>query len=243
MNQEKILVIDDEIIIFEALSNYLQMEYQLFHALNGEEGLKLFEEHQPDLILLDIRMPVMDGFEFLKKMETTCDSSYSVIVLTGHARGKEIMRCFDMGISSFLRKPFNLYEVKGLIRQCLNAKQLYKVVQEKEKSIRSLIDRSLDMILFVDKHFNIVEFNPAAQAQFAYLPEEVMGRNWAILFSDSSQEALAKSVDVSTGNLSQEVHLRRKSGEMFPSFFSSFLILDEKGWGGWHGMPCAGYVG
>lgn len=119
-----ILVIDDDPGVFETVQDCLGDRFDLVHAGNGEEGLQLFKERDPDLIILDMRMPVMDGITFLERIHTTPDDLFSIIVLTGHAHGPEIKRCFDMGITAFLRKPFDFYELKGLVKQSIIAKNL-----------------------------------------------------------------------------------------------------------------------
>ena len=90
MNKDKILVIDDEPLIFDSIEDTLADEYQLCHAENGAVGLRLLQEFQPILVILDIRMPVMDGFEFLQQIGVSANDPFSVIVLSGHAAGSDI---------------------------------------------------------------------------------------------------------------------------------------------------------
>lgn len=129
--KHRILVVDDEEVVFKAISDSLMGEYDLIYAENGEKGIKLLEESSPDLVLLDYRMPGIDGAEFLRRVQLSSDDPFSVIVLTGHARGQEIAECFDLGITSFLRKPFNVYELNGLVKQSLRFKESEKKLREK----------------------------------------------------------------------------------------------------------------
>lgn len=220
MQKHTILVIDDEALIFDSIQYTLEGDYTLYHAENGQVGLSMLEKHKPDLILLDIRMPVMDGFEFLRKIKLSDDNPFAVIVLSGHAAGNDISECYDLGITAFLRKPFNIYELKGLVKQCIHAKTLYKQLYQKEKSIRFMVEQSLDIILSIDKHYHIKEFNPTAQEKFLYSKEDVVGKHWGMLFFDADQAKIAEAFSSATGKFTQEVLLLRKDGKTFPSYFS-----------------------
>ena len=116
----KILIIDDEKIIHDSIQNILRHEELVFYsAYNGQEGLDKYYEVFPDVILLDLRMPIMDGYSFLHTLQPSAKEPFSIIVLTGHGVDKDIRVCFDLGVNAFLRKPFNIYQLKGLVRQAL----------------------------------------------------------------------------------------------------------------------------
>ncbi|HIJ90584.1 MAG: response regulator [Desulfobulbaceae bacterium] len=124
MENNKILIIDDEEIVHESINDALEDEgYEVISAYNGEEGLKAYEVHKPILLILDLRMPVMNGNEFLVKLQVKPDAPYSVIVLTGHGCSEDMETCYDLGIRSFLQKPFNIYELRSLVQSCINLKR------------------------------------------------------------------------------------------------------------------------
>lgn len=146
MKKEKILVVDDEKLVFEAIEEIIGDDYQLIYAENGVEGLKLYTEHQPMLIMLDLRMPIMDGFEFLKQMGVSSEDSHSIIVLSGHAVGEDVGLCFDMGITSFLRKPFNIFELKGVVKHSILAQKNRLALQHYSDHLESLVlNRTLQL--------------------------------------------------------------------------------------------------
>ncbi len=123
MSNSYILIIDDEEIVRELIYDTLEdAGYDLISAENGQEGLELFKKHQPILVILDLKMPVMDGVEFLSSVKLTPSSQFSVIVLTGHGDDEEIKTCFRLGVYAFQRKPFNVYEFKGLVRHSISLK-------------------------------------------------------------------------------------------------------------------------
>ena len=97
--------------------------YDFLHAENGEEGLTLARNHLPTVIILDLRMPVMDGLEFLARVSLEPSDPYSVIVLTGHGDDSAVKGCYDAGVINFLRKPFELHEIRGAVRNAIALKQ------------------------------------------------------------------------------------------------------------------------
>jgi DNA-binding response OmpR family regulator len=103
--KEKILVIDDEMEIRDLLSEILQEEgFEVFEASDGVEGLELFHDIKPDLVITDIKMPRKDGFEVLKGVK---DSKYDidVIILTGHSDEATAIECLRSGAYDYLLKP------------------------------------------------------------------------------------------------------------------------------------------
>lgn len=136
MTQATVLVIDDEEAIREAVAEDLKREgYRLVFAENDNQGLERSEDSAPTVIILDLRMPVMDGFEFLKAINLRPERPYLVVVLTGHGDADAIKICYDSGVSTFIKKPFNLYEIRGVVKNAVAVKQLtnqlYELVKER----------------------------------------------------------------------------------------------------------------
>ena len=229
MNKEKILVVDDEQLIFDSIEDTLGDDYQLYHAKNGKIGLKLHKEHAPILIMLDIRMPVMNGFEFLKQIGVSQDDAYSVIMLSGHAVGAEINACYSMGVTAFLRKPFNIFELKGLVQQCISAKKQYQSLLQEKNFARSVIDYSIATIIAVDADRRIRKFNKAAEKMYGYSAEEVVGQPVSMIYGDGETSHRVGEEMRSKGFFSGEVVSKRKNGESFPVFVSATVLRDREG--------------
>lgn len=121
---EKILIIDDEKIVRTSLQLSLRKEhFDFYFAENGKEGLKVMEKIEPILIILDIRMPIMDGIEFLEKLKPGLDAPYNIIMLTGHGSNTDVQRAYALGIKNFIRKPFNVVELLGLVKSSIQSKR------------------------------------------------------------------------------------------------------------------------
>ena len=129
--EASVLIIDDELPVREALAANLERDnYPLLFAENGEEGLARLRESSPTLVILDLRMPVMDGFEFLRRIGPKPDDHFSVIVLTGYADDDAVQQCYRAGVTFFLQKPFNVYQVRGLVRSAITLRQLTNQLNE-----------------------------------------------------------------------------------------------------------------
>lgn len=109
----KVLVVDDEPNIVQTLKDRLEMnDYLVFTAHNGNDGLKIAQEQSPDVILLDVIMPLMDGHEMLEKLrQQEWGKTTSVIMLTARSQAQDIARARACGIEDYIIKPFDLSEL------------------------------------------------------------------------------------------------------------------------------------
>lgn len=123
-NKKKILVIEDEATLQKALCEVLNQEdYEVLSALDGLKGLELAQEEKPDLILLDIILPKMDGFDVLKKIKSNKGiSRIPVIILTNLSDINDIQKALDLGATTYLVKAdFHLEDVLKKIKETLSA--------------------------------------------------------------------------------------------------------------------------
>ncbi len=108
MEGKKILVIDDDLNIIKLMTYVLKKEkYEVMTAKNGQDGLKFVKDFNPSLIVLDLMMPVMDGFKFLEEFKSIAMEDIPVIVTTARGYTKEIEKIIDAGASAYIEKPFD----------------------------------------------------------------------------------------------------------------------------------------
>jgi DNA-binding response OmpR family regulator len=121
----KILVVDDEPNIVQTLKDRLEMnDYIVFTACNGQEGLEVAKQESPDLILLDVIMPIMDGHEALEKLrQAEWGKNISVIMLTARSQAQDISRAKACDIEDYIIKPFDLSELLEKIESILENKK------------------------------------------------------------------------------------------------------------------------
>lgn len=117
----KVLVVDDEPNVLRSLVQYLTIEeFEVETASNGVEALEKVVSFNPELILLDVMMPGMDGFEVLDKVKAIAGHEDTpVIMLTAKDQSSDVLKGYQSGATSYLVKPFNLDELVDTINQTL----------------------------------------------------------------------------------------------------------------------------
>ena len=109
MSKGRILVVDDEIYIVHILDFSLGMEgYEVLTALDGEQALERLKNDKPDLIVLDIMMPKVDGYEVCRAIKTNPETQHiPVILLSAKGRNVDQKMGFDVGADDYITKPFS----------------------------------------------------------------------------------------------------------------------------------------
>jgi two-component system phosphate regulon sensor histidine kinase PhoR len=245
---EKVLVIEDKPEMIQILTDYVlsPQGYVPLAALNGEEGLRMALSEEPDLVILDLRMPKMPGLEVLQKLrELQCP--VPVIVITAYGSEEVVVRALRLGANDYVAKPFELDEMIHVIERVLSEsrqeKERAQLSQELEKSVKELT-KEIELILHgidegvftVDRELRILTFNPAAEKILGWREEEVIGRPCAEIFKEDGassyqqkllSEALRKAQPV---NSVKEGHpVIRKDGQRIFVASSVVPLLDLDG--------------
>jgi len=118
---KKVLVIDDEPEILSILSFRISnWGYDPLPAGGGREGIELAEEEHPDLVILDVMMPILDGFETLKRLkQSEATKNIPVIMITVANAKMEVEKGISMGANFYLTKPYDAQELKSKIIQLI----------------------------------------------------------------------------------------------------------------------------
>ena len=122
MSNARILVVDDDQVIQQLLKVNLELEgYAVEVASDGEEALVLFDRFQPDLVLLDIMMPKLDGWEVARRLAGTAGGPVPIVLLSARAQESDVQKGNDLGVAAYVTKPFDpiqlLHLVAGIIAQ------------------------------------------------------------------------------------------------------------------------------
>ena len=125
-DKTKILVVDDEPNIVQTLQDRLEMnEYIVVTANNGKEGLNVALKENPDIILLDVIMPIMDGHEMLEALRRNPDGKdIAVIMLTARNQTNDIERANVCGIEDYIVKPFDLSKLLEKIESIVESRKV-----------------------------------------------------------------------------------------------------------------------
>lgn len=145
--QFKILVVDDEPINIQVISSALRDTYQIIAAQSGFDAIELVKEQKPDLILLDVMMPDIDGFDVCRNIKS--DSSFAeipIIFLTALDTREGQFRGLDIGGIDYLTKPVDFDLLKLRVRNHLESKERYDLVK-KQRDVIAQQKEELDAIL------------------------------------------------------------------------------------------------
>lgn len=120
---QKILVVDDQDGIRILLCEVLRQEgYEVYDASNGEEAIALIESVRPDLVLLDMKIPRMNGLEILKWIKNVTPLT-CVIIMTAYAELNLIQEALDLGAVTYFLKPFDINVIRKVVKEQLNSSE------------------------------------------------------------------------------------------------------------------------
>ncbi len=131
--EKKVLIVDDEEMVVQSIEGVLEDEgFRVAKARSGEEAIKVFQQEQPDITLLDIWMPGMDGIEVLKRLKRI-DPDCQVIMVSGHATISTAMTAVKSGAFDFIEKPLSLDLLLMTIRRALDRRKELLAIQRSEE--------------------------------------------------------------------------------------------------------------
>ncbi|MFH1293742.1 MAG: SpoIIE family protein phosphatase, partial [Pseudomonadota bacterium] len=126
----KVLVIDDEKIIRDRMTKLLELDdYETFSAENGQKGLEILYKEKPEIALVDIKMPGMDGIEVLKKIKENKEET-EVIIITGHGGIDKAIQALKAGAFGYIQKPVDYDELEIEIKRALEKQEMQKRLNE-----------------------------------------------------------------------------------------------------------------
>ena len=120
-----VLIVDDKKVNREILKKILSTDYETLEAENGQEALEMLDQHEISAVLLDIVMPVMDGYIFLQTLPETTSANLPVIVMTGAQDADSEQRALDLGAWDFVSKPYQAKVLKSRLRNAIARSQIY----------------------------------------------------------------------------------------------------------------------
>lgn len=224
-----ILIIEDE----HAISNFIcralaASDYKAIPAASGKEGLSLFFSHNPDLVLLDLGLPDMDGMDVLAQLQDL-PQEVPVIIISARDRESEKVKALDMGAEDYVVKPFGVSELLARIRTTLRLADRLKASQGLQKDVYQVKDLTIDIarhqvlqggveIHFTQNEFKILELL-AVHAGKVLTYDFILTNVWG------SYDAASGSNQILRVNMA---NIRRKLGEN-PS--EPTYILTELGLG------------
>lgn len=230
LTHPSILIVDDVADNIRIIASILQTrDYRIAFAMDGESALENAREIPYDLILLDVMMPGIDGFEVCRQLRENPETALTpVIFITAKSDQESVIQGFEVGGVDYIAKPFNGAELLARIDTHLRLKRAIDELELADKVFRSLSEA----IIITDTENQIVKINPAFSQITGYSEAEVLGQNPKLLRSgrltnDFYQEMWRHIQQ--QGSWSGEIWNRRKNGQIYPEWLS---ISTLRGWKG-----------
>lgn len=143
----RLLLVDDHPQNLRILANLLKSEYRIMTALDGDKALQLIHgDHPPDLVLLDINMPGMDGYQVCQKIKANPNTSHiPVIFLTASSQIEDETHGLEVGAVDYITKPFHIPVVRARIRTHLELKRAWQEAREKSRALARELEDMYDL--------------------------------------------------------------------------------------------------
>lgn len=203
MKKTKIVVIEDEADILEIINYNLSKEgYAVCSALDGEEGLQLVKKEIPDLVLLDLMLPGLDGIEVCRKLKAgAATQSISIIMVTAKGEESDIVLGLGIGADDYVTKPFSPRELMARVKSVLRRGSL------KEDNAQNQISRD-GLLIDVNRHEVCLEGNKIAMTAMEFRILHYLASHPGRVFTREDLLSHVSSDDAFVIDRNIDVHIR-----------------------------------
>ena len=247
----KILLVDDEESIRNMMRMTLELDgYAVETAADGPIAIQKFQEQSPDVVLLDVRMPGMDGVEVLRRIKEL-NHDAEVIIISGHGDMEMAIECLRMEASNFLTKPVSEEILSLSLKRSLEKVALRRKVKQYTRDLETLvreanvelekayqfreniIEHSPDAIVCIRKGGMIIIFNSAAEKLLGYRKDEVIGvMNIVQIYPPGVARKIMKDLKSNDfGGIDilqkRQVSLVHKHGAELPVYISAAILYEN----------------
>ncbi len=255
-----ILAIDDDSTILGLLDDLLSMNgFKVYKAAEGREGIELFSDKRPDLVITDIHMPRMDGLELLRRVRSV-DDAVPVILVTGHGDLEHAVRALRRGAHDFLLKPINPDILLNTVRKGLEHCRLRRlemhyrrVLEERvEERTRELAERTRELarineflqgiinsstrvaIVLTDFEHKVTFWNTGAESIYGYSSDEMLGSSILKLYpvdevTLETVNKLGQLMQSEAGTVQENIKQVAKDGRMLTVSMAVSPMKDASG--------------
>jgi PAS domain S-box-containing protein len=229
-----ILIVDDVEANRQTLLEILDGNgFQFLEAADGMEALKLASSCPPDLVLLDIMMPGIDGYEVCRRIRANPHlAEVPVIMITALDDQASRLAGIEAGADDFITKPFNFQELRARVRTIsrLNRFRRLVVAQDRIREQASLLDQARDAIIVQDLEGRITYWNKGAERVFGWSAELAQSRSFDDLLKDGSKAlASARESIAQTGEWNGQLQCEREDGRKLIIESRWSLVRDSHG--------------
>lgn len=236
---ETILIIDDEPSIRYSLASFFEDEgYRVLSAGDGKQGLDMLCEQRPDIVLTDLRMPVLDGIEVMKTAREF-DEGIPVIVISGAGRKEDIIKALRMGAKDYITKPVDdLNMISHVVSRVLENTRLNREnseyrrqLEKSEKQYRTITENIGEGVFTADGQETLTYLNQAFCHFLGYTREELLGKSLKDISTPESFRAMVAQTRLREQGLTSryETELKHKDGHTVHAEFVCSPLSDDIG--------------
>ena len=182
----RVLTVDDNRTNLQILQVFLKkLGHESISAENGEVAVAKYLEEKPDLILMDIMMPVMDGLEATRQIRAMPSDRWTpIIFLSALDRDENLVGGLEAGGDDYLSKPINFVVLEAKMRSMQRTLMLQDRVTQSLHHLRTISDNVLEAIITIDTRATILSVNQATERLFGWSPNELIGQNVKVLCAE-----------------------------------------------------------
>ena len=235
----RILVVEDDAKMRRVLELLLSGHWTVETAADAASAIRATRERPPDLVLTDLLLPGMDGYDFLRQLRAEAGTrTLPVIVISGLTEEADRLKALEAGANDYLIKPFSERELMLRVTTHLEMGFLRREasLRESEAQLRAILEGALDAVVGMDASGKVIDWNQQAEVTFGFARDEAMGRRLSELIippplREAHQRGLEKYLETGEGpllNRRVEMEGQRKDGQPVPI---ELAITVVKGWG------------
>jgi two-component system, NtrC family, sensor kinase len=206
-NRHTVLIVDDDAEVRATLEDLMEEDnHEVYSAENGQEALDIVKVIRPCIILTDMRMPVMNGFQFCRKLkEDPSTASIPIVLVTAMIRDEDVKMGIEYGATDYIKKPFDRYETRMRVLSQIRLHETLRQKEELEKELGFVSRAAKDGIIVIDAACTIIHWNEASTWIFGYTSREAVGRELQNLItkkplSERQQNLLSRFLDTNQDN-------------------------------------------
>jgi diguanylate cyclase (GGDEF)-like protein/PAS domain S-box-containing protein len=232
-----ILYVEDDDVIRRMITLMITTKfpgYTVFVADNGQAGLELFRKHRPEIVLTDIRMPMMDGIRMAQEIKKLKKDT-RIIVITADGDTNRMMEAIDLGVNYYVPKPINRAKLFSAMDECITSigqEQQIRMQGEYIRKLSRVVEQSPVSVMLTDTEGRIEYVNPKFSHLTGYSLEEAVGQTPRLLKSGETPpeeyERLWETIRKGE-EWRGEFHNRNRNGDLFWVSASISPITDEEG--------------
>ena len=221
----KVLVVDDTATNRQILQVFLRkLGFVAVLAEDGAQGVAAYERDQPDLVIMDVMMPVMDGYEATRRIKALSGERWvPVLFLSALDNEESLVAALDAGGDDYLPKPVNFVVLDAKLRSLTRALSLQRSLDDERQRAAAISDNLVDGVITIDDSGLMQTCNPAVENMFGYTQDEMIGHNVNMLMPEPYRSEhdghLARYVKGGQPRVlgigQRELRGLRKNGEVF----------------------------